>query len=330
MKKYSILILLISVLFACNEDEKKKKIKNTNKKLSLEILDRQKIKGASSLSGFEAIDSHYFAVSDNTAFLYKISQNLDTLYSKEILNIANDSGVIIDKSQKPDFESLTYVEINGKKELLIFGSGSKSPQRNILIRTGIELEDSVKAYKLDDFYNSILQQSDLPKENLNIEGVVVDRNKMYLFNRGNNAVWEIDFNEFINYIEQMGNGQIPKFKEYCISLPIYKKVQAGFSGATMMKGSSKIIFTASLEDTENWIDDGNVLGSYLGVIEIDKLKTGYEPRMVALVQNDEMLQLKVESAGLVAQPDDSSMDLLLVTDEDGEISEAVKVRLGNL
>ena len=59
---------------------------------------------------------------------------------------------------------------------------------------------------------------------------------------------------------------IPKIKQY--ALPTINGIEAGFTGATAFKNESKIIFTAAVENTDNPYDDGEILGSFIRLIDI--------------------------------------------------------------
>lgn len=277
-----------------------------------------------SASGIEILDNRMFVISDNTPWLYELDREY---VIKDTISIApknNLQGEVFDKDTKFDFEGIACFRESGKDHLLIFGSGSKSIERNKLVWLTFNDSISSETFDLTGFYQHILKSSQLEKEDFNLEGVGIVNDKLYLFNRGNNTIWKFALAEFIDFLNYPHT--FPDFTSYEIHLPMHKGVQAGFSGASESKEDSKIIFTASLEDTENWVDDGEVLGSFIGLIELDSLKDNYQPTCYPLTTDGEMLKLKVESVAIKSMQG-NSYQLLLVTDSDGEGSELLEADL---
>ncbi|MDO6518140.1 hypothetical protein Q4562_12915 [Zobellia uliginosa] len=158
------------------------------------------------------------------------------------------------------------MEVIGTNELVAFGSGSKSPQRDVFLH--IFLEDSlrIKTYNISPFYDNLRALKAMENEALNIEAVAFQKDKIYLFNRGKNIIFEFTYDDFLAYLE--GSAPFPKPVLTEFSLPKINGRESGFLGATIVKDTSMILFTASVENTSNAYDDGEVWGSFIGTIPI--------------------------------------------------------------
>lgn len=86
-----------------------------------------------------------------------------------------------------------------------------------------------------------------------------------------------------------------------------------------------MIFSASVEDSPNAYDDGDILGSFLGVIGI-KDRVLNEDFLIQKIPNPGF-PLKVESVIVNHEISDFITDLVLVTDNDGASSEILRVRM---
>jgi hypothetical protein len=81
-----------------------------------------------------------------------------------------------------------------------------------------------------------------------------------------------------------------------------------------------------VENTSDWVNDGAVLGSYIGVIEIDKLQEHYVPQFSLLSKNGEAELLKVESIAVVSGSN-KTLKCVVVTDSDGGNSELLNITI---
>lgn len=293
--------------------------------MQLEILHKQELTQTPSASGIEKHGSFYYVMGDNVPWLYR----LDTKYTitKKIVIAPTDSLVdeVIPKKTKPDFEAMTMVNQGGHNTLLLFGSGSKSPQRDGLVKVAVDQGDAVTHFSLTKLYEYIRQQCDLDKGDLNIEAAAANQTHLYLFNRGKNRIFTFDLPSFMAYVNE--GGPLPTFITYKVKLPEIEGLKAGLSGADISPDGKSIIFTASVENTSNSIDDGDILGSFVGIIRLDQLETGIKPDCVLIEKAGTGLQIKVESVAVSGQLADGRLSLVLVTDSDGQASELLEVTL---
>lgn len=293
-----------------------------NYNIKMKSLDHQILQDVPSASGITLINDSIFIIGDNTPWIYRINQNFE-IASKYLLGqytLQDDN--IIAKANKPDFEAMEALNRDHKKDLIIFGSGSKSPQRDILIFIDFEQKSMTKTYSLKKFYDHIRSSPTMNGDELNIEAVAMHEDQMFLFNRENNLLFQYPFQEFIDCTTK--GKKYPEPKVFKIILPKINTNQAGFSGATSIPGESKIIFTASVENTTNPIDDGEILGSFVGVIDLEKLANQYEPVCVPFTKGKEILKIKVESVAISNHKKQNQAEVLFVTDSDGGYSEIIK------
>lgn len=158
---------------------------------------------------------------------------------------------------------------------------------------------------------------------LNIEGVAVYGDLLHLFNRGRNIIFSFSPNHFMAYCKTGTDFPIPKTSLF--SLPEINGLQAGFSGATTFKEKPYFIFTAAIEDTPNAYDDGDIVGSFIGVIEIKNGEIS-EDFLIKQIPNPGF-PLKVESVISDKVLSETQTDLVLVTDNDGRPSEIIRARM---
>lgn len=307
-------ILGIFILSACN----------SGNNMTIKITDRFSLDQIPSASGIEYLDSKYWIIGDNSPWLYEVDDKLSVLKKHVIFSVESIENGVIPKKVKHDFEAMTSMVWDGDSVLFIFGSGSKAPHRNqgLLVR----LVDPVKLTKFDlsNFYELILEKAKLKEDELNIEAAAVMDEKLYLFNRGKNKLIIVKIKDFQNYI--LGKKDEIKIKVQTIDLPQVDGIQAGFSGATADEKHHRLLFTASVENTSNWVDDGAVLGSFVGVIDVAKLHYHYVPKCELLTEGENTLPLKAESIS-VKFAEKKHVKCLLVTDSDGGESEALEIDL---
>ena len=294
--------------------------------MQLTLLTREELKEIPSASGIEIINDSIYVIGDNSIFLYVLNKKYEI--KDKILIASPDNAVndIIPKAKKHDYEAMASVEIGNDKLLLIFGSGSKSPERDSLAIVSLDKKTPPKTYSLKNFYETIRAYTTLNPEEMNIEAAVTHNNCLYLFNRGKNRVLECALNDFRNHIEN--EAPAPLLKAYKINLPSAGLLQAGFSGATIISKENKIVFTASIENTANWIEDGEIMGSYIGIIDLRHLKDNYTPPCILIGEKKQSLKIKVESIAVLSSAAGKA-NLLLVTDSDGAVSEIISAQLAD-
>ena len=112
-----------------------------------------------------------------------------------------------------------------------------------------------------------------------------------------------------------------------VPLPSLSGRTAGFSGATLLPDTESFLFTASVECSDDPIDDGEILGSFLGIL--DATSSGYEVRWCEPLRDADgaVLPIKVESVTVLRREARGLCHLLMVTDSDDGDSEILEASL---
>lgn len=287
--------------------------------MKLNIVKTKTINGFPSGSGVACIGGKYYAIGDDSPFLYVIDNEFNIIEQISLLEVKakNFKGNRIKKKKKVDFETLEAISSN---EMVTFGSGSKSPQRDIFVRIRLGATPEITSFSLTSFYEEIKKMPLLANSELNIEGTAYLNGWLYLFNRANNVVIRFDYQQFLEYLWE---GDFPVLEMVQVALPAIKGYEAGFSGATKW-GDSQVIFTASVEQTDDAYNDGEIIGSLVGVLEVTDF-SATKVMCYSLIPNLGNKALKVESV-TVSEISGTTPHLIFITDDDHGNTELIKAR----
>lgn len=320
------LLLTSACLWALTACEKSSAAERAGKVDSMTIVSKRILEEVPSASGVEMMGEEIFMIGDNSPWLFRLNQAYEVTDRYQVFSTEDLEEGIIPKAKKPDFEAMAITDWGQEKLLLLFGSGSKSPERDSVVIMGLEKRDSdVSTYSVKHFYEQIKRSANLGDEDLNIEGAAVVGDSLYLFNRGKNIVIRSTVDGFMRQV--IAHESSPELEIIEVELPEIKGIKAGFSGATLVPGQRKILFTASVENTENWIADGEILGSFVGTIDLDELRNGDRPKCVQIKEGEQTLNIKVESLTVQNAGLGGELGIILVTDSDGGYSELLEIKL---
>jgi hypothetical protein len=217
------------------------------------------------------------------------------------------------KAAKPDLEALTGLppfEDHPNGALLALGSGSTEARRRGFV-WGLEEDGSLSGERvvleLAPLYEAIAPQV----RDLNIEGVAVSEGRLLLFQRGNsetglNAVIELGLDDIVRDILEhraVEASEIHDLRAY--DLGDLRGVKLTFTDADGLP-DGRMVFTCAAEDTSNPYDDGEIVGSAVGIMDAD----GDVERLEPLSDSSH----KVE--GVDAVLSDELIHLLMVCDAD--------------
>lgn len=305
------LILLAFITQACNDQNMK-----------LTVLDIIKLEKIPSGSGIVKSGDTYYVIGDDSPYLFSLNNEFKVISKIPLLDSVTFPDERIIKSEKPDFEGLELVSEN---ELVVFGSGSKAPERNVFVRIFLKDSITVEKYDISEFYKMLRNLPILKDSELNIEATAFYNDQLFLFNRKKNLILKFEYKAFISYIKGEIDFPEPEIKQF--SLPKINGIEAGFSGATALKSQPKIIFTASVENTDNAYDDGEILGSIIGIINVENntIATGFD---YCEIPNKETL--KVESVSVEEEISLVETKVVLITDDDKGNSTILKCILFSL
>jgi hypothetical protein len=309
--------------------------------MKVECIKKSILTGIRSASGVEVIDGLIYIIGDDASVLYKINHELKMLdkiqlpFSDE-LPIEN-----IPKKYKPDLECMATLYINDYPHIVILGSGSLSPQRYVAylvkLPTQYNRKHIVWTAPVARLYEMLRKNDEITTNGeINIEGLAVSDNRVFLLNRGNtggcrNTVLQFDKKEFVEFIQGHTEGvPFPRVFNYD-GYPI-NGVPAYFTGADFR--DDMLFYTAAAENTSNAYDDGAVEGSIVGYFTYKKKYTHHysvdfllhETSSLIYYQNKPYLQ-KIESMCIYEKNTDGSYTALAVTDTDGGKSEILMLEI---
>lgn len=331
---------MLACLFACGRDKKKPAASvpaPAGSAMQATIQRRLTLAQIPSASGMELTGNRLYVVGDDSPFLYVL--DLATLKQVDQIRLFGTGGSgqgRISKLLKPDLECLTQLEMNGQNHLVALGSGS-TPNRNqgytIALPAGKERATQVQERSLKDLYEAIQAKNDLLGDDvLNLEAAATTSDKVLLLQRatrgGPNLMLCFPKQDFVAYLTG-SRKNLPGYEAISFYLPELAGLGSHFSGAFVYH--NRLFFSASVENTDDAILDGEVLGSYIGWINLAALKPGRQPLAVntALVLNEkgEPYRGKVESLVIVDSLQAQAFRALAITDNDNGQSELLELEL---
>jgi hypothetical protein len=205
--------------------------------------------GIGAASGLVFVNNSLYIIGDNSSFLYQYHIETKQLQKYPLIENADEN---ILKKDKPDFESITLKN----NKLYVFGSGS-TKNRDKRVTFNLESQE-VKQKNVSELYQKLKESANISNEDLNLEGSFYSHENLYMFNRGNG---EKSKNGIFIYKKQTKEVSfIP------ISLPKIQHIETSFTDAILVE--NKIYFLATAEDTNSTYNDGEILGSIIGRIDI--------------------------------------------------------------
>ena len=287
-------------------------------KLQIDLKTVQVLDSVPSASGIALYEDKILVIGDNSPYLYFLNSDYTLLKKSQIFDTSALVNGEIPKPIKPDFEA---VELVDDATLLILGSGSRLPQRGLAVLFDLNSNVPVSC-DISAIYSSLMHLDVMDDFELNLEALASTSEHLYLFNRANNVIFRYLKSELLSAIK---TGIIPNAPSvFNFKLPTINGIESGFSGATANVHGTKLIFTSSVENTDNAYDDGEVLGSFVGCIDLESQLENLEFSIVEV--NYPQKKLKIESVAILAELE-SQFELILVTDNDGAPSEIIQATL---
>ncbi len=308
MRYITIFLILSLFVYSCEQSTEE----------SLILIQKKSISAVPSASGLVVYNKHYWMVGDDHKDLFKLRADfvVDNAYQISKLNTAPEGR--IDKSVKPDFEAM---DLFATSNLLILGSGSKTISRDTAILFDLEQEKIRWKTNLRPLYNQFLILGKFDSlQSINIEGVASDSSYVYFLNRGNicgkNYIFRITADGWVNYLFF---GQMPVVESFLFDLPQLNGILSGFSGACLSPDQQYLIYTSSVEATGDVYNDGEILGSYVGLIPLRGPDALRSQKSFLVHEKGVPIKTKLESV-FVAHQEHNSFELVAVSDEDNGMS----------
>ncbi len=290
----------------------------------IKIINHHYFNNLPSASGVELYDSSFYLVADDLPWLIQMNYEGDVINKYPVSGITTIENGRTPKNIKADFESMAFVKINQKDFFLIFSSGSRRVKRDTVSLFSLESKTVVAKKNLRNWFETIKNKSGMAAtDEINIEGSAVINGKIYLAHRGNisdNFITVSPLHDFLQFLTGKSNAAPPvdviKFK-----LPLHNGVAAGLSGMCGVPGDSGLLVTASLEATGDVVNDGVVLGSYLGYIPFNTLQKGKIYLTPITDENNNMIAKKQEGVALIKVDKSGNYRVLTVCDNDDGTSD---------
>lgn len=274
------------------------------------ITENYVVDSMSSGSAIAVDGDSVYIIGDDVNYLAVL--NIKDRSTKRIMFNATASSERVSKPLKHDFESCVTGKINDRNYLVAFGSGGISPMRDsVFAFDAVSGKNFISS--LGSFYKAVSAKAGLNSGGLNFEGAALCGKRLLLFNRGKNFICVVPWDQMTDYIFHTDT-VIPSFVIIPVQLPVVNGFQVGFSGACTLDEHS-VVFTASLEETTNFIDDGEVKGSYIGILDLHN-ETATITQFTQLRDERNSIVLdKLESVDIIKQTD-SSITAIAVADND--------------
>jgi hypothetical protein len=173
------------------------------------------------------------------------------------------------KHQKPDIESALVYSSDSETHVIAFGSGSSGTARDGGFHVRIDAMRNIRIEELalGALYNNLRQAPEIGRLGvLNIEGATMTDDHVILAQRaaGNsgNYLMRFECDGFINWLEH--NSPPPVAEFIPVNLDSVSGVEAGLTGLAFSPVHRRLFFTAAVEDRNDPVQDGPVLGSFIG------------------------------------------------------------------
>lgn len=281
-----------------------------------------------SASGIEFVDPYIFVVGDDSNYLFILDKEFRLVKKIKLYEaIEFKSEGRIRKKFKHDLEAISRITYKGADYLFVIGSGSKETRENAYL-IDIKPPFTVKQYSLFDFYKYLLIIPDFGIKKLNIEGLAADNEYIYFLQRGNISGRNININIPIEAFFNHLNDPLSPLLSYSIhsfQLPSIQNILAGFSGCAIIPDTSLLLFTASVENTDDEISDGRCLGSFLGIIDLSNQGNGIKSIIPVRSENKDFIN-KVESITILESSNEKII-ALIVCDNDGLNSQLFELEI---
>lgn len=313
--RYSFLLIMVLLLCISCEEQKNNNSsisQITENKKNIEVLSYQKIKNFSSGSGMAFYNNHFYLVGDDDPFLIKTNKEGDILQKWQLWDSSDVQDGRINKKVKPDFEAVCLFPYQEDTLLLIFGSGSKSPKRDVIIAFHPRTE-TIDTLKGAAFFAWFKETKGLSSDEINLEGAAYHNENLYLLNRHNNTIYTFTKEGFTVFLERGLTDSLSGSQNHYV-LPVYKNDTARFSGASYLKERRALLFSASIETTDNWQDDGKILGSFIGLIHLDSLANKNPFCEPVYLKDSTRFKGKIEAVQGIKK--DDHLHIYFVTDDD--------------
>ncbi|MGI4759999.1 MAG: DUF6929 family protein [Janthinobacterium lividum] len=294
------------------------------------ILSEASLPQLPSASGVEIIGPTAYIVSDDAPYLYLLdAATLAPTGRVQLFETTEFGTGRIPKANKPDLESMAaIVGPSGQPGLLLCGSGSRpNRDKGYFVALPASSSGAASPQPLDLYPLYTQLRAHLPPgTTLNIEAAATTATELLLLQRsvggGPALLFGLPLGAALAHLLGLGTPAPAPVRVLPFELPALGGHAAGFSGATYVNGA--LLITASVEATTDAVADGEVLGSFVGVVDMAARAATF----ARLAWADGRAYLgKVEGLAVRRTLGPHTLELLLVTDDDRGGSTALAAQL---
>ena len=238
------------------------------------------------------------------------------------------------KQAKLDLEACLAIEVGGEARFLAFGSGSTERREKILLVEGWERpRPEVALVEAGRLYDLLRQEPAFAPARLNIEGIIAVGRHLRLFSRGNgkvrdgvapaNATCDLPLSSLLHFIAEPDAAPLPEIAAvHQYDLGHLGGVPLSFTDATPW--GEDVLFTAAAEASPDAVEDGEVTGSVVGVID----PAGRGRWAPITLPNGRRFASKVE--GVVRAKEEGHLHVVVDADDPNVASVLCTVKLGRV
>ncbi len=291
---------------------------------ALFLQSEQIITTVPSASGIVCKGENIWMIGDDVSSLFELDKNNEIKNSYQVSFMNRQENGRLLKSIKPDFESMDFFD----DKLIMMGSGSKKISRDTAVIFDFKTREILAKASFRPLFNHFLVIGGFDSlQSINMEGITSDEKYFYLLHRGNicgkNIVFQIKKDELLTYIDE---GKIPEVLFHYFDLPKIDGYFSGFSGACITPNQKYLLYTSSVESTNDVYHDGEVLGSFIGIIPMHGENAWQSNVSYPVLKNDSVLKTKLESICVKSQ-DGNRLNLVCVSDNDNGESGIYRILL---
>lgn len=286
------------------------------------ILTETSLSNLPSASGIEIMGPMAYVIGDDAPLLYQLDAHTLALTGQVPLFETTAFGTgRLPKADKPDLEcmaALTWPD--GRTGLLLLGSGSLPTRARGWFVPTAGTGPAPEPVDLAPLYH-LLRPHLPPGAVLNLEAAATSDTELLLFQRTVGRadaalLFRLPLAATLAFLTN--SGPAPAVEKMAFKLPEIAGSPAGFSGATFVDGL--LFVTASVENTADAVLDGEVLGSFVGMVNLETSQAAF----ALLAWHDgRPYRGKVEGLAVRRAVGRRHWELLLVTDDDQGGSTAV-------
>lgn len=287
--------------------------------LNIRLLHQHALPHLSGASALEVYRNTLYVAGDNVNSLLTLDPSLKPLQYHSINTTSVDTRTL-SKAEKSDWEASLIAEREGEAYLFVFGSGSSAKRMQLSVAP-LQGKWEPVMYSLAELYTVACATQQISESELNIEAATLIQDSLILFNRATNSLYQYDLEEFWQYLN--GATAVPHPQVYTYTLPSIEAWESRFSGACTLNAHT-IAFTASVEQTDNSIDDGSIFGSFVGLLPFPLQSA--DPTCTLFCKQEQVLPVKLESIA-VLQENHPEYRIILACDNDDAGSELFEALL---